>query len=127
MKLSEYFAKAKGVGVLATTDAAGQVDQAIYAKPLFLDKDDDGTCSFVMSNRLSHDNVEHNPSAAFLFLEAGDGFTGKRLSLVLVNEELDAERIKAIRRRHELPISEEDCKYLVHFHIDGVRPLIGNE
>ena len=127
MKLSEYFAKAKGVGVLATTDAAGQVDQAIYAKPLFLDKDDDGTCSFVMSNRLSHNNVEHNPSAAFLFLEAGDGFTGKRLSLVLVNEELDAERIKAIRRRHDLPISEEDCKYLVHFHIDGVRPLIGNE
>ncbi len=43
MKLSEYFEKAKGFGVLATTDAAAQVNQAISAKPLFLDKDDDGT------------------------------------------------------------------------------------
>ena len=61
MKLSEYFEQAKGFGVLATTDAGGQVNQAIYAKPHFLDKDDDGTCSFIMSNRLSHDNVKHNP------------------------------------------------------------------
>ena len=35
MTLSEYFEQAKGIGVLATTDAAGQVNQAIYAKPLF--------------------------------------------------------------------------------------------
>ena len=35
MKLSEYFENAKGIGVLATTDLAGQVNQAIYAKPLF--------------------------------------------------------------------------------------------
>ena len=34
MTLSEYFANATGVGVLATTDAAAQVNQAIYAKPL---------------------------------------------------------------------------------------------
>ena len=31
MKLSQYFEQAKGVGVLATTDASGQVNQAIYA------------------------------------------------------------------------------------------------
>ena len=31
MKLSEYFEKTKGIGVLATTDASGQVNQAIYA------------------------------------------------------------------------------------------------
>ena len=35
MKLSEYFEKANGIGVLATTDMSGQVNQAIYAKPLF--------------------------------------------------------------------------------------------
>ena len=29
MKLNDYFEKAKGVGVLATTDLAGQVNQAI--------------------------------------------------------------------------------------------------
>jgi hypothetical protein len=71
-KLSDYFQKTQGIGVLATADASGQVNQAIYGRPHFLDENDDGTCSFIMSNRLSHD------------------------------------------------------KYLVHFHIEGVRSLIGN-
>ena len=87
MKLSEYFENAKGIGVLATTDLSGQVNQAIYAKPLFLEKDDDGTCSFVMANRLTHDNVGHNPSAAYLFIDKGEGYVGKRLSLVVIEEE----------------------------------------
>ena len=71
MSLSKYFENAKGFGVLATADASGQVNQAIYAKPCFLDQNDDTTCSFVMAKRLSHDNVSHNPSAAYLFIEEG--------------------------------------------------------
>ena len=51
MKLSEYF-EPRMASCLATTDAQEQVNQAIYAKPFFLDKDDDGTCSFIMANRL---------------------------------------------------------------------------
>jgi hypothetical protein len=127
MKLSEYFENAKGIGVLATTDLSGQVNQATYAKPLFLEKDDDGTCSFVMANRLTHDNVGRNPSAAYLFIEEGEGYLGKRLSLTVLGEESTPEKIKAIRRCTALGISEEDSKYLVHFHVVGVRPLIGNE
>jgi hypothetical protein len=26
-----------------------------------------------------------------------------------------------------LPMTDNECKYLVHFHIEGVRPLCGNE
>lgn len=125
MTLSEYFEKAQGFGVLATTDLAGQVNQAIYAKPLFLDKDDDSLCSFIMANRLTHDNVGRNPSASYLFIEEGGGFSGKRLSLIVGDQEDDSEKIQALRRQHDLPISDEECKYLVHFHIEGVRPLIG--
>jgi len=127
MKLSEYFEKAEGIGVLATTDASGQVNQALYAKPQFLDKEDDGTCSFIMAKRLSHDNVLHNPSAAYLFIEKAEGYVGKRLSLMVMEEDTDPEKIKEVRRRSLLPISEEESKYLVHFHIEGVRPLIGTE
>ena len=127
MTLSEYFENARGIGVLATTDAAGQVNQAIYAKPLFLDKDDDATCSFIMANRLTHDNLEHNPSASYLFIEQGEGCTGKRLSLIVGEEEFDPEKIKTICHRNNLPLSEEECRFLVHFHIEGVRTLIGNE
>ncbi len=127
MKLSDYFEQAKGVGVLATTDAAGQVNQAIYAKPYFLDMDDDQTCSFIMARRLSHDNVWRNPSAAYLFIEEGKEFVGKRLSLTVIAEDTDPEKIREVRRRFAPPISEEESKFLVHFHIEGVRPLLGNE
>jgi hypothetical protein len=127
MTLAEYFENANGYGVLATTDASGQVNQAIYAKPYFLDKEDDGTCSFLMTRRLSHDNVWHNPSASYLFIEAGEGFVGKRLSLTVIAEETDPEKIKVVRRLCAPPISEEESKYLVHFHVEGVRPLIGTE
>ena len=126
MTLSEYFEQAKGIGVLATTDLAGQVNQAIYAKPLFLEEDDDTTCSFIMANRLTHDNVGRNPSAAYLFIEEGEGYAGKRLSLVVTGEETTPEKIKSLRRCTALGISEKDSKYLVHFHIEGVRPLLGN-
>ena len=127
MKLSEYFENTKGVGVLATTDMSGQVNQAIYAKPLFMEKDDDGTCSFIMANRLTHDNVGHNPSASYLFIENDEGYVGKRLSLVVLDEETNAEKIKSIRSQTAVEISEAESKFLVHFHIEGVRPLIGSE
>ena len=126
-KLSEYFEKAQGIGVLATTDASGQVNQAIYGRPHFPDDDDDETCSFIMSNRLSHDNVKHNPSAAYLFIEKGEGFVGKRLSLSVIGEETDHEKIKAVRHRNIPTISEEEGTHLVRFQIEGVRSLNGNE
>ena len=126
VKLSEYFEKTQGIGVLATTDASGQVNQAIYSRPHFPDDDDEETCLFIMSNRLTHDNVKHNPSASYLFIERGEGYVCKRLSLTVIGEETDPEKIKAIRHRNIPTISEEEGKYLVHFHIEGVRPLIGN-
>jgi hypothetical protein len=126
MSLSKYFENAKGFGVLATTDASGQVNQAIYAKPCFLKEDDDATCSFVMARRLSHDNVLHNPSASYLFIEEGPGFAGRRLSLTLLGEEADADMIETVRHRSGPPLTNAESNYLVHFHIEGVRPLIGN-
>jgi len=85
-----------------------------------LEKDDERTCSFVMANRLTHDNVGHNPSASYLFIEQGEGYVGKRLSLIATEEEADSEKIKikVIRFCADLGISEEDSKYLVHFRIE---------
>jgi hypothetical protein len=127
MKLSDYFAQAKGIGVLATADARGKVNAAIYARPHFLDEHDDGSCALVMSDRVSHENVKSNPQAVYLFVEEGGDYSGKRLTLTMVREETDIGKIEAIRRRGVPPISEGESKYLVHFRIDAVRPLIGAE
>lgn len=128
MKLSEYFEKAKGIGVLATADADGKVNMAIYSRPHFLDPDDDETLAFIMADRLSHANIEANPHAAYSFIEESEGYSGKRLSLTKVREESDPEKIQAIRRRN-LPCECEEGKtrFLVYFHVDSVRPLIGTE
>jgi hypothetical protein len=127
MKLSEYFEKAQGIGILLPIDASGQVNQAIYGRPYFLDDDDDGDCLFITSNRLSHDNVRPNPSASYLFIEEAEGYVGKQLSLTVIEDETAPEKIKAIRRRNISSIREEEGKYLVHFRIEGVTSLSGNE
>ena len=127
MKLTKYFEGVKGIGVLATADAQSKVNVAIYARPHFLDQNDDSHCVFIMSDQASHDNVKANPHAAYLFVEEGADHEGKRLTLTMVREETDLEKIQAIRRRGVPLASEEGSKYLVHFRIDAVRPLIGAE
>ena len=129
MTLKEYFESTKGTGVLATADAGGKVDVAIYSRPHFL-ANDDGEVAFIMNDRLSHENVGANPHAAYLFIEEVGGYVGKRLYLTKIREETDADKIQSLRRRH-LP---SDCdqggtkkQFLVHFRVDGIRPLVGAE
>ena len=125
MKLSEYFEAAKGRGVLATADAGGNVDVAVYSRPHFMDDD---TIAYIMTDRLTHKNLQTNPHAAYLFMEAGDKFVGKRLYLTKIREETDPEAIEKIRWRksYTIPEDEKDHKrFLVFFRIDKVLPLIG--
>ena len=72
MGLRESFEHSRGLGVLATADANGEVDVAVYARPHVLD---DVTVAFIMRDRLSHANLQSNPHAAYLFYEAAAGRT----------------------------------------------------
>ena len=81
-----------------------------------------------MSERLSHENLKSNPHAAYLFIEDGDKYVGKRLHLTMTREEKDNEVINSLRRRKNYIPHEEyynENKYLVTFRIDKVLPLIG--
>ena len=78
MNLGEYFDNAKGHGVLATADADGKVNAAMYARPYFADHK---TAVFIMAERLTHANLKTNPWATYLFIESGPGYSGKRLYL----------------------------------------------
>ena len=126
--MKDYFENTKGLGVLATADADGKVNVAIYARPHFLDDNDSNTASFIMNERLSYASILENQHAAYLFIEEGDEYVGKRLALTKVGQDDDQEKIKPLRRRN-LPDEcyEGKTQHLVHFRIDGVRPLIGTE
>ncbi|MGD9017906.1 MAG: pyridoxamine 5'-phosphate oxidase family protein [Desulfobacterales bacterium] len=125
MTLAEYFTTRKGIGVLATADADGHVDAAVYSRPHFME---DGTLAFIMRNRLTHDNLNSNPHATYLFIEEGNGYKGKRLFLRKVREEKESERLYELRRR-SYPSDknpEEDPKFLVFFELERTLPLLGD-
>jgi hypothetical protein len=125
MKISEYFEKKKGRGVIATADPEGKVGVAVYARPHFIDEK---TVAFIMADRLMHKNVQSNPHAAYLFLESGDRYVGKRLYLTKIKEEKDSNLIDKIRRRESCPVYDnyrDKTRYLVYFRVDKVLPLIG--
>jgi len=86
----------------------------------------DNTVAFIMRDRLTHHNLQSNPHAAFLFVEEGPGYIGKRLYLTTVHEEENSELISAISRR-EYSTPAGDNRFLVFFKIDKVLPLIGAE
>jgi hypothetical protein len=127
VKLSEYFEGTKGRGVIATADSTGQLTAAIYARPHFFDEE---TIAFIMADRLTHKHLQSNPHAVYLFMEAGEGYAGKRLYLTKTKEEQNSEKIDQIRRRESCPADEEYMKqnrFLVYFKIDKVLPLIGDK
>lgn len=126
MDLRGYFEKTKGTGVLATADSSGKVDAALYARPHVLE---DGTIAFIMADRLTHHNLQSNPQAAYLFVEAQGAYQGKRLFLKKVSEEKNSERIKTLRRSchcNEEKESDGKDRFLVIFKIERELPLIGS-
>lgn len=126
MSLSSYFEKMEGLGILATADSDGIVDLALYAKPYVVDET---TIAFVMRERLTHQNLKSNPHAAYMFVEKGVGYSGKRLYLTKIREETNSSLVEMLRKKQPAiyPAHDDSNKYLVHFHVDSVWPLVGDK
>lgn len=125
MSLTEYFDTAEGTGILATADSDGNVDLAIYARPHMTDDD---TVVLVMSDKLSHANLQTNSKAAYMFIEKSKGYRGKRIYLQKIREENDAELIQSIRRRKRYDEEGEAVSgsSAVYFKVNKIRPLVGD-
>jgi len=123
MDLHDYFETTTGTGILSTADKDGKVNAAIYSRPHFLD---DGKLAFIMRDRLSHSNLRSNPHAAYLFIENGPGYKGKRLYITMVREEKNTDQIKSLQRRKRKTEVNED-RFLVFFELDRERPLVGDD
>jgi hypothetical protein len=123
MDLRTYFDNAKGHGVLATSDDQGRVNLAIFSRPHVFE---DQTIAFIMPQRLTHSNLQSKPHAAYLFMEDGPGYKGKRLYLTKIREEQDTELLLSLRRRTYPPGQEKPGpRFLVFFQVDKILPLIG--
>jgi hypothetical protein len=125
MTLKEYLESREGKSILSSANADGMVTSAIYSKPHVFD---DGTIAFVMRKRLTHENLKTNPYASFMFIEEGQGYNGVRLFLKKIKEDTDNVLIDKMKRRHLTPEEDEakGPKFLTHFRIERILPLIGD-
>jgi hypothetical protein len=121
MKISEYFKTAKGTGILATADGTGKVNVAVFANPHVMNEE---TIAFIMTDRLTHTNLQSNPNAAYLFMEEEEKkYKGKRLYLTKIREEKDSPMLDSIRRKEYPELKGKE--YLVYFRVEKVLPLVG--
>ena len=123
MDLKEYFENTEGLGILSTADAKGNVDSAIYAAPHVMGED---SIAFIMRPRLSFNNLQQNPKAAYLYIEKGPGYQGRRLYLEKTGEVDDPEQVKQLRRSPHGDGGDEAEAKLVYFKVIRVRPLVGD-
>ena len=124
MDLEQYFEAAHGIGVLATANADGNVDVAQYAKPHFIE---DGSIAFIMSHKLSYNNLLSNPRCAYIFIETGEnksGSGGVRLYLEKTGEEQDQDKIIALRRKNSDNLDSN--RSIVYFNVERTRALLGD-
>lgn len=126
MNLADYFENHQGLGILATADSDGMVDLAIYARPHVINET---TIAFIMRDRLTHQNLKSNPHAAYMFVEQGEGYHGKRLYLTKIREETNASLVaEFVKKQLEIGASDDDSnKYLTYFQIDNIWPLVGDK
>lgn len=82
MDLKPYFEQTKGHGVLATADASGRVNLAIFARPHVME---DNTVAFIMPRRLTHNNLPSNvlKVVGIDLMAAGDIDADGKLSAVV--------------------------------------------
>ena len=111
---------------MSTADRQGRVDAAIYGRPHVMA---DGTLAMIMRDRLTHKNLQENPYAAYLFIEAAPGHQGVRLFLKKLREDDDSALLQQMTRRTLTP--EEDKakgpKFIVYFKVEKALKLIGSE
>ena len=120
MSLEEFFENSKGTGILATADADGNVDIALYTKPFVIDEK---TVAFIMLNKLSYNNLQSNPKAAYMFLQ--ENYQGKRLYLKKIKEEKDQAKInEMLRRKYDDKDVLAKEKSLVYFEIEKDIPIL---
>ena len=124
MNLHNYFDEKVGFGVISTSNSKGEVNSAVYAKPHIVD---DNSIAFIMRDRLTHSNVLENPQAHYMFIEHNHGFHGVRLSLTMIEESQDQEKINAMSRRPMKGENDDEQRFLVIFKVNKVLTLIGGE
>lgn len=122
MDLAELFPEG-GRGIIATADAGGIVNTAVFATPRIIDRE---TLAWGLTDGRSYRNLTENPHASYLYMAPSRGFSGWRLGLELKEMRDEGELLEAIRENAaEIvgPEAKAAVKHVGFFKVTEVRPL----
>jgi len=126
-KLMAQFNDPARFGTLATADASGKVDNAVFSAIQMVNE---STVMLAIGNNRSYANLQQNPQAAYLFFHPDpDPFAwqGARvyLRVLAAGEEGSAfEKMVAMVRKMAGDRAADNVKAVITFGIEEVRPLI---
>ena len=126
-KLMEYFNKQPRIGTLSTANRHGTVDTAVFGSPRMLDEK---TVVLGLGNNRTLKNLQENPQAVFMIVEAGEtimDWKGIRVYLKVKTLATSGEILETFRKQMAKVAGEEAAQMIhavVTFEITELRPLI---
>jgi hypothetical protein len=126
-KLMEMFNRKTRIGVLATSNAQGDVNTAVFGSPRMIDEN---TVIMAIGNNRSFKYLQENPKASFIVVEPGDSpreWNGARVYLEMSGFERYGELLDSFRNKIRDAAGEDSANAInaaIRFRILDVRPLI---
>lgn len=128
-ELMEDFNRHPRIGSLATADANGEVNAAVFGSPRMIDED---TVVMGIGQNRSLRNLQENPKAVFLFMEPTPPtpeWKGARVYLKVESIETEGPLFESIRNQIREVAGDRSASAMhaaVRFSIRDVRPLIAS-
>lgn len=123
MNLAELFPEG-GRGIIATADAAGAVNTAVYATPHVIDE---STLAWGMTSGRTYNNLLANPKASYLYLAPSRGGNGWRLTLRLKEIQDQGQLLDKIKENTARIVSSQAAEavgHVAYFEVTEIRPLV---
>lgn len=126
-QVMEMFNRENRIGALATSNATGDVNVAVFGSPRMIDED---TVIMAIGDNRSFKYLQENPKASFIVIEPGEAPTswkGIRLYLTVDSFERYGEVLDSFReniRKVAGDRSADAIQAAIRFKVVDIRPLI---
>ena len=124
--LTEYFNKQPRLGVLSTSNKAGEVDSAYFGSPRMID---DQTVMVALGKNKTLANLQENPNACYMIMEPGKSifeWKGLRIYMKMTKCETSGDHVDLMKKMISEKAGEAAGKMIyaaVTFSVSNVRPL----
>jgi hypothetical protein len=124
--LMEYFNKQPRLGVLSTSNKAGEVDSAYFGSPRMIDE---STILVALGKNKTFANLQENPNACYMIMAPGKSileWKGLRIYLKMTECQTSGDAVDTMKKQITEKAGEAAGKMIyavIKFSVTAVRPL----